>query len=81
MTTGTILDVLDAQQPTPWWRPRKRPTALQLAVADLEECRRDQLNHKRLAEYHKAMADMLKDREKRLTADIKRLSEDNENPT
>lgn len=76
MQTGTILDSFEPQQPK-WWQPRKRkvPTPLQLAAAALEDCRKDQLHHKGLQEYHAAMADMLKKRDARLLADIARLSQ------
>lgn len=76
--TGTILDAYERQMAKPWYHPanwrRKPPTALQLAVADLEECRKDRLDHMRNAEYHSAMANMLELRDVRLQADIKMLS-------
>lgn len=75
MQTGTILDSFEPQQPK-WWHLRRRisPTALQLAAAALEDCRRDQLNHKGLQEYHDAMSKMLAKREQRLQQDIERLN-------
>lgn len=79
--TGTILDAHDKQNPTPWWHWKKpSPTALQLATAALEECRRDALEHKGKQEYHAAMAEMLKKRDARLVADIARLSQPQEQP-
>jgi hypothetical protein len=74
MNTGTILDAHDAAHPVPWWRRRAAPSALQLATAALEECRRDQLEHAQKQEYHAAMSKMLKERDRRLMADIQRLS-------
>lgn len=74
MQTGTILDAHEAQSPRHWWQRRVPPTALQLATAALEECRRDQLDHKHKAEYHTAMHKMLEERDKRLQKDIARLS-------
>lgn len=59
------------------WSPKPvpaEPTALQLAVRALEECRKDQLEQAHKAEYHAAMADMLEIRENRLIVDITRLS-------
>lgn len=77
MTTGTILDAHMAQHPRTWrdlFRRFKPPTALELAVTALEECRRDQLDHKQKAEYHAAMDAMLRKRDTRLVEDIQRLS-------
>lgn len=73
--TNTILDSFEPQQPK-WWHLRRRisPTALQLASAELEFCRKDQLHHKGLQEYHAAMAAMLAKREQRLQQDIERLN-------
>jgi adenine-specific DNA methylase len=69
-----LLDAVDSAQPQPWWKRRIPATALQLASAALEECRRDQLVHAQGAEYHAAMVAMLKLRDKRLQADLRRLS-------
>lgn len=74
--TNNVLDIHDRQNPLPWWRRRRSPSALELAVAALEECRRDRLHHAQLAEYHAAMLKMLEQRDKRLQEDIKRLSEE-----
>lgn len=76
MKSGTILDAFEEQQPA-WYSFRRRisPTALQLATAALEECRRETLHHKGLQEYHAAMAKMLKERDVRLQQDIARLSQ------
>lgn len=72
---GTIIDLHDQRSPLPWWRRGKKSvTALELAAVDLEECRRNQLEHARKQEYHAAMTDMLRKREKRLQAEIQRLS-------
>lgn len=76
MTTGTVLDAAEAHDPKPWWRrPGKTYTALQIASAALEECRKDQLEHAQKAEYHAALLKMLKDRDARLIKDITRLSQ------
>lgn len=72
--TGTILDIHERRTGRKWWQRRPTPTALELAVAALEDCRRDQLDHKQKAEYHTAMEAMLRKRDERLTADIARLS-------
>ena len=72
--TGTILDAHLRMNPPSLWRRMRTPTALQLATAALEECRRDHLEHKQKAEYHAAMERMLAARDKRLQDDIKRLS-------
>lgn len=74
MSTGTILDAHAAVNPVPWWRRQPRPSALALAAASLDECRRDQLEHADKQEYHAAMQRMLAQREKRLVQDIARLS-------
>lgn len=57
-----------------FWQRRKPITALQIAVSALEACRKDQLEHAQLKEYHSAMCKMLKDRDSRLVEDIARLS-------
>lgn len=72
--TNTILDAHMQQHPRHFWQRRSPPTALELATAALEECRRDYLDHKQKAEYHAAMVRMLKERDDRLVADIRRLS-------
>jgi hypothetical protein len=62
------------QKPMYFWQRRQPPSALEIAVADLQECRRDQMEQARLWEYHGAMLHMLQERDERLQADIKRLS-------
>ena len=57
-----------------WWKPKQAPSALQLAVTALEDCRCKQLEHSELSEYHTAMQNMLHQRETRLVADIARLT-------
>lgn len=74
---STILDDHMAQNPGTWrdlFRRRKRPSALELAVSALEECRRDALDEAQRAEYHAAMVRMLKERETRLCKEVARLS-------
>lgn len=71
MTTGTILDNV---RPRHFWSRTPSPTALQLATAALEACRRDHLEHKLKAQYHTAMTTMLEKRDTSLQADILRLS-------
>ena len=71
--TGTVLD--SSLEKQPWWaRGRSTPTALQIAAAELEQCRKEQLEQSDKAEYHTAMMKMLKEREQRLQRDITRLS-------
>jgi hypothetical protein len=60
-------------KPVRWWHRKSEPTALHLAVAALEECRKDQLHHKKFAEFHTAVSKMLTERDKRLQQDIDRL--------
>lgn len=72
--TGTILDAHMKAHPRHFWQRSKPPTALELAAAELEECRRDRLEHKGKAEYHDAMWKMLDKREERLVQDLSRLS-------
>jgi hypothetical protein len=73
--TGTILDADYEQRPPRFWQWNRTPaTALQLATASLEECRRMQLEHTQKREYHAAMEQMLKARDQRLVKDIQRLS-------
>lgn len=72
---NTILDIHDRNSPAPWWRRRTPPSALELAVTALEECRRERLHHAQLSEYHTAMLRMLEARDKRLQEDIRVLSE------
>lgn len=72
--TNTILDAHMQQHPRHFWQRAKPATALELAVAALEECRRDYLDHKQKAEYHAAMDAMLRKRDTRLVEDIQRLS-------
>lgn len=74
---STLLDTHAAQNPMTWrdlFRKRRPPTALELAVSALEECRREQLHQQQQAEYHSAVSEMLKQRDKRLVKDIERLS-------
>jgi len=61
-----------------WFTGRKppAPSALTLAHVDLDNCRANALQHARDAEYHTAMSRMLKDREKRLVAEIERMAID-----
>lgn len=82
--TGTVLDAHEAQ--SGGWLARKfsrrpPPTALELASAALEECRRDQLHHSQLAEFHTAIRRMLGEREARLAKDIARLSRPSKDST
>lgn len=72
--TNTILDAHMQQHPRQFWQRRQPPSALELATAALEECRRDYLDHQQKAEYHAAMVRMLKARDERLVVDIRRLS-------
>lgn len=72
--SGTILDTLYREKPKHFWQRRSPATALEIAVASLQEAQRNILDHTGKAEYHKAMADMLRKREKRLADDIRRLS-------
>lgn len=74
MNTGTILDAHEAANPLPWWRRAPRPSALALATASLEECRREQLEHADKQEYHAAMVKMLRERDRRLVKEMARLS-------
>lgn len=72
-----LRDIYRLRRPLSWrhvWRRVPEPTALELASADLEQCRVDRLEHQREAEYHKAMTAMLEQRERRLQADIAKLS-------
>lgn len=57
------------------------PSALQLACADLEQCRTDRLEADRLAEQYDAERKMLEAREKRLLADIDKLRGNPVEPT
>jgi len=71
--TNTVLDSTLVQQP--WWkRGRTFPTPLQIAAAELEQCRKEQLEHADKLEFYQATNKMLKEREKRLQADIARFS-------
>lgn len=73
----SLKDVYFTWNPVSWRHAFKRapqPTALQLASADLEQCRVDRLENQRQAEYHAAMTKMLEQREKRLQADVQVLS-------
>lgn len=75
MTTGTIIDAAERADPLPWWRrPRKRYSALEIASAGLEECRREQLHHAHMKEHHTGMLAIESKRELRLIADIARFS-------
>lgn len=76
----TVLDAHQRQHPVHWWTKRAPPTALQIAVSTLEECRRDQLEQAQKAEYHGAMLQMLRDRDARLQQDIQRLSREQPDP-
>lgn len=78
--TGTILDAHEKKHGWHIWGRRETPTALALAAAALEDCRRDQLHHKQLAEYHGAMDAMLRAREARLQKDVARLSKKGTSP-
>lgn len=72
-----LKDLYFARNPLSWrwvFRRAPSPTALQLATTALEECRCERLEQHQAAEYHKAMTTMLEQREKRLQADIARLS-------
>ena len=61
--------------PLRWFAPRV-PTALQLAVAELEEAQRMKLDQSGKREYHAAMEDMLHHRIDRLRLEIALLAED-----
>lgn len=72
-----ILERYFTNRSTGWldsFRRLPNPTALELAVSDLESCQRDRLHHTGEAEYHASQRDMLTKREARLRADIKRLA-------
>lgn len=74
---SNLLTAHMQRNPLTWrdlFRKRRPPTAMELAVTALEECRRDQLEHSQQAEYHTAVSQMLKERDKRLVKDIERLS-------
>lgn len=76
MTTGTIIDIAEKADPQPWWRRvRKTYSALEIASAALEDCRREQLHHAHLKEHHAGMLAINTKREARLMADIARLSQ------
>lgn len=73
-----LKDLYFLRNPLGWRHLLRRapePTPLQLATADLEQCRVDRLEHQREAEYHKAMTAMLEARERRLAKDIQDLSQ------
>ena len=75
----TILERYYANRQLGWrdlFRRLPSPTALELAVSDLEQCQRERLHHTSEAEHHTAERDMLVKRELRLRADIKRLASD-----
>lgn len=77
MADNSILEAHMRRNPRGWrdlFKRYRAPTAMELAVAALEECRRDQLDHKQKAEYHTAMEAMLRQRDARLQKDIQRLS-------
>jgi len=54
----------------------KQPTALQLAVRELEDAQRLKLHHASQREYHSAVEDMLVHRAERLRREIVDLSSD-----
>jgi hypothetical protein len=54
------------------------PTALQVAVMQLEESQRMKLEQSKLREYHSAMEDMLFHRVERLRVEIAALSQETE---
>lgn len=79
----SILRDHEVQNPPTWrdiFRRRRRPSALELAVAALEECRRDSLDQHQRAEYHEAMCKMLREREGRLMKEVARLSSSEAQP-
>ena len=79
----SILDDHAAQHPRTWrdlFRRYRRPSALELAVAALEECRRDSLDQAQRAEFHAAMVRMLREREVRLMKEVARLSSSKAQP-
>ena len=83
MSEPNILNDHAAQHPPTWrdlFRKRHRPSALELAVAALEECRRDSLDQHQRLEYHKALVDMLHEREARLMKEVARLSSSKAKP-
>lgn len=79
----SVLEDHAAQNPGTWrdlFKRRRRPSALELAVAALEECRRDSLDEHQRAEYHAAMVRMLHEREARLMKEVARLSSSKAQP-
>lgn len=73
--TTTVLGAFYKRNPLRWWQSSKRPppSPLQIAEANLDECRIELLIEMDRAEQHAAMVRCLKEREKRLIADIERL--------
>lgn len=72
--SNSVIDDAQANDPRPWWRRTKAFSPVQIAVASLEECRKDQLDHAHKKEYHEAMVLMLAKRETRLIKNIRDLS-------
>lgn len=75
---SNILDDYRAQHPRTWrdlFRRVPRPSALELASAALEQCRREQLDTAAQAEAYSAALKMLRERETRLLKDVARLSQ------
>lgn len=68
---STLLERYLKANPPPLFGRTVRTTAAQLARFDLDECRRELLEHASLAEYHHAMTDMLRKREKRLLSELR----------
>lgn len=68
-----------AKNPLTWrsiFKEIKPPTALQLAVASLEDAQRQRLRHAALAEEHESQRAMFAKREKRLRDEIAELSKE-----
>ena len=57
-----------------------QPTALALAVTELEETEREKLRQASLAEYHTGMCDVLDKRSERLRLTIQTLSKETQKP-
>ena len=66
----------ERENPVPWFMPWRKhdPTALRLAIASLEQCRKDRLTHAHRQEFHAGMVATLNKREARLEAEVERLS-------
>jgi hypothetical protein len=77
MTESLVRDAHMKRNRLTWrdlFRRYRPPTALQLACSALEECLGEQLEQQQRSEYHLALVGMLAKREKRLRAEVQRLS-------